>query len=92
MRKKAMQRMKNHSLRKGRVLGRTHAGRLYNSMLGIEDGDVIMALQGSRQLHVMRPCGDIFRLVCDIYVDGLMFGEAYAGQDPNEVDYEISIC
>ncbi|EAT88720.1 hypothetical protein SNOG_03515 [Parastagonospora nodorum SN15] len=79
-------------LEKGRVLGRTRAGRLYNAMQGIEDGDVIMALQGADQLHVMRPCGDMFKLIGDIYVDGLMFGEAYVGQDPNEVDYEISIC
>ncbi|KAH6258567.1 hypothetical protein HBI40_060000 [Parastagonospora nodorum] len=90
--KHARRRMSRYSLEKGRVLGRTRAGRLYNAMQGIEDGDVIMALQGADQLHVMRPCGDMFKLIGDIYVDGLMFGEAYVGQDPNEVDYEISIC
>lgn len=90
--KQAMRRMSSYSLKKGRVLGRTRAGRLYNSMRRIADGDVIMALQGASQLHVMRPCGDMFKLICDIWVEGLMFGEAYADQDPNKVDYEISIC
>jgi len=92
MQEQAMQRMESCQLGRGRVLGRTRAGRLYNSMQRIEDGDVIMALQGSRQLHVMRPCGEMFKLISDIYVNGLMFGEAYADQDPDEVDYEISIC
>jgi hypothetical protein len=58
----------------------------------VETGDVIAALRGGHRLYDLRPAeGGGYRVVGDAYVDGLMFGEAYEGLDPEEVDYDIEL-
>lgn len=58
----------------------------------MEEGDEVMALEGSDVLWVLRPVGNNrYGLVGGIWADGLMFGEAYEGLDPDEVGYDIEI-
>jgi hypothetical protein len=80
-----------HVLEKGRKLGCTRGGRFYNARQGTSAGDAIVALQGSDQLFVLRPTGTTYKLIGDIFVDGLMNGEAYVNKDPQEVDYDIEL-
>lgn len=75
-----------------RCLGLTRAGRFCNAVHTVQEGDAIVALQGADRLFVIRPVGQIYALVGDIFVDGLMHGEAYENQDPSEVDCEIHLA
>ena len=76
----------------GRSLCTTHQRHVGNCMNKIESNDVIAAFRGGDRLYVLRPAeGGRYRLVGDAYVDGLMFGEAYEGVDPYEVDYDIEL-
>jgi hypothetical protein len=76
----------------GRSFSVTKQGRICNGMHEVKEGDAIAALEGGDRLFILRPVGDKYRLVGDAYVTGLMFGEAYEGLDPDEVDYDIEIC
>ncbi len=60
----------------------TQQGRIGNCMHEAKEGDVIAAFQGADFVCIVR-------LVGDIYVYGLMSGEAYQGIDPDKVDYDI---
>lgn len=80
-----------HTLDVGRIIGATSSGRCFNAMRAIRGGDAIAALQGSDRLYLLRPAGDLYSLVGDIYVDGLMNGESYEGLEPDEVDGDISL-
>jgi hypothetical protein len=76
----------------GRSLCTTKQGRVSSCMNKIESEDVIVAFRGADTLYVLRPAeGGRYRVVGDAYVDGLMFGEAYDGLDPDEVDYNIEL-
>jgi hypothetical protein len=85
----------------GEVIGRnvirghsfcvTRDGRVCNAMHAIAEGDSLVALAGYDKLFVLRPVGDKYRLIGDAYVHGLMYGEAYDGLDPDEVDYDIEL-
>ncbi|EXJ76532.1 uncharacterized protein A1O5_01040 [Cladophialophora psammophila CBS 110553] len=88
----ACQRVLRYALEKGRCLGRTRAGRFCNAMCPIQEGDAIVALQGADQLFTMRLVGHTYRLIGDIFVDGLMHGEAYKNQDPDNIDYDIELA
>lgn len=75
-----------------RHLGRTRAGRFCNAVHTAQEGDAIMAVQGTDRLFIVRSVGQTYTLIGDIYVDGLMHGEAYENQDPSEVDCEIHLA
>jgi hypothetical protein len=60
-------------------------------MNAVQGGDIIAAFEGSRVLWTLRPVGDKYRLIGDIWVDGLMQGQSYIGLNPEKVDYEIEI-
>jgi hypothetical protein len=75
----------------GRSIGFTQSGRIFSAMHGLEEGDVVVALEGSGVLWTLRPLGDKYRLIGDMFVDGLMQGEAYEGLNSDEVDYDIKI-
>jgi hypothetical protein len=41
---------------------------------------------------ILQPAeGEGYRIIGDVYVDGLMFGEAYEGINADEVDYDIEL-
>jgi hypothetical protein len=75
----------------GRTLCVTEKNRLCNGMNEIREDDVIAALEGADKLFILRPVGSRYQLVGDVYVDGLMNGEAYEGLNPHEVDYDIEL-
>ncbi|KAB8203826.1 heterokaryon incompatibility protein-domain-containing protein [Aspergillus parasiticus] len=86
----ALKRMLPYVLERERRLGLTRAERMYNASDTVQDGDAILALQGADRLFVIRLCGeDTYSLIGDIFVHGLMYGEAYENQDSSEVDYDI---
>jgi hypothetical protein len=89
---KAVEKMLQYTLEEGRCLGRTHKGRVFNAIYTVQEGDAIVALQGSDQLFAIRKTGSKFVLIGDIYVDGLMNGEAYEGIDAETVDYVIELA
>jgi hypothetical protein len=74
-----------------RSISVTKTGLICNGLHEVKEGDAIAALQGADRLFVLRPVGDKYRLVGDSYVSGLMFGEAYKGLNPDDVDYDIEI-
>jgi hypothetical protein len=88
----ASNRFEQYTLETRRRVGRTRAGRFYNATQRVEEGDAVVALRGADQLFVVRARGDAYELISDVYVDGLMFGEAYEGLDEDEVDYDIKLC
>lgn len=75
----------------GRSFCATENGRVCNAMNTVEKGDVVAAFQGADRLFILRPAEERYRFVGEAYVDGLMEGEAYAGLDPDEVDYDIEL-
>jgi hypothetical protein len=76
----------------GRSFCTTKQNRICSCMNKIETGDVIAAFRGGDRLYVLRPAEDgRYRVVGDVYVHGLMNGEAYDGLDPDEVDYDIEL-
>lgn len=80
-----------YALEQGRCLGCTKGGRFYNAANTVQEGDAIVALQGADQLFVIRPLRNGYKLIGDIFVDGLMHGEAYKNQGPAQVDYDIEL-
>lgn len=88
----AIERVLQYALEQGRCLGRTRAKRFYNATYAIQEGDAIVALQGADRLSIIRLVeNNTYKLIGDIFVDGLMYGEAYENQDPDEVDYDIEL-
>jgi len=82
----------NNDFFQGRSFCTTKRGRICSCMNKIETKDVIAAFRGADRLYVLRPAeGGRYRVVGDAYVDGLMFGEAYDGLDPDEVDHDIEL-
>jgi hypothetical protein len=81
-----------HSLEQGRRIGCTRGGRFCNAMYTVRQGDAIVALQGADQLFIIREVGNTYRLMGDIFVDGLMHGEAYKDQNMDNVDYDIELA
>jgi hypothetical protein len=79
----------------GRIRGRslciTEEIRVCNSMYEVMDGDAVAAFEGARFLYILRSVGSRYQLIGNAHVDGLMAGEAYAGIDPDEVDYDIEL-
>jgi hypothetical protein len=75
----------------GRSLCITEGERICSGMNEVREGDVVAALDGGHTLYILRPVGDRYRLIGDAHVDGWMFGEAYEGLDPDEVDYDITL-
>jgi hypothetical protein len=57
----------------------------------VKQGNAIAALQGGDRLFILRPVSAKYRLIGDAYIHGMMFGEAYEGLNPNDVDYDIEI-
>ncbi|KAG2420071.1 hypothetical protein HFD88_004869 [Aspergillus terreus] len=87
----AAERVLRYALEHGRRLGRTRAGRFFNAMYPIQESDAIVALQGASRLFVIRSVGDTHKLIGDIFVDGLMLGEAYKDLSPDKVDHGIDL-
>jgi hypothetical protein len=77
----------------GRSLGVTESGRLYTALNEVQQGDLIAVFQCADRLFVLREIGKSqkYKLVGDVFVDGLMNGELYQGVEPNEVDYDIAL-
>ena len=88
----AIERVLRYALDRGRRLGRTRAGRLFNAIGTAQENDAIVALQGADKLYTVRLVGSTYKLIGDILVDGLMYGEAYENQDPDKVDYDINLA
>ncbi|KAL5356011.1 heterokaryon incompatibility protein-domain-containing protein [Aspergillus floccosus] len=80
-----------YALEHGRRLGRTRGGRFFNAMYPVQEIDAIVALQGADRLFVVRPVGNAYKLIGDIFVDGLMHGEVYKDVSPDNVDYGIDL-
>jgi hypothetical protein len=87
----ALEKVLHYSLEEGRCLGRTSAGRFFNAIHTIQEGDAIVALQGADRLYAIRLVGSTYRLIGDVYADGCMHGEAYKDVDPDAVDYDIEL-
>lgn len=87
----AKERVLQYALEQGRRLSRTHAGHFCNAMYTVQEDDYIVALQGTDRLFAIRLIGSSYKLIGDIFVDGLMHGEAYENQDPDTVDYGIKL-
>ncbi|KAJ5721342.1 uncharacterized protein N7483_009276 [Penicillium malachiteum] len=87
----AYDRISRYVLEQGRIIGRTATGRLFNAMDNVCHGDSIVAMQGADRLFVIRrsASGSAYKLMGDIFVDGLMNEEAYRDRDPDKIDYEI---
>jgi hypothetical protein len=83
--------IESNAVMHGRSFCTTEKGRMCNAMHQAEEGDLIAAFQGSESLWLLRPVGERYRLIGDVYVDGLMDGQAYEGLDSNEVDYDIEL-
>jgi hypothetical protein len=83
----------NQILLRGCGVGVTNQRRIFNAMDEVKPRDAIAAFQGTDRLFVLRPVMNShrYRLVGDVYVDGLMPGEAYEGLDPQSVDYDIEL-
>jgi Heterokaryon incompatibility protein (HET) len=67
----------------------TEQGRFCNAMRELEKGDAIAIFQGADRSYILREVGHQYRLIGDIFVDGIMFGEAYENVDPHVVDHDI---
>jgi hypothetical protein len=80
-----------HTIVNGRSFCVTETGRFCNAMNQARERDGIAAFQGSDRLWILRPVGERYRLIGEVYVDGLMKGEAYEGVDPDEVDHDIEL-
>lgn len=89
---KAVERVLQYTLEEGRRLGRTRTGRFCNAMYNVQEGDAIVALKGADRLFIIRSVGNTYKLVGDIFVDGLMDGEAYDNEVPDKVDYDIELA
>ena len=86
----AIERVLQYALDERRFIGRTQAGRLYNSMYSLHEGNAIVVFRGSDRLFTIRTGGGTtYKLIGDIFVDGFMHGEAYSNKNPDEVDYNI---
>ena len=76
----------------GRCFCVSKTGRYCNVMHQVQEGDVVVSLEGYDRLFVLRPVeGERYQIIGDAYVDGLMRGEAYEGLDPDEVDCDIAL-
>jgi hypothetical protein len=75
----------------GRTFGMTKKNHYFSAMNELIEGDVVVALQSTGHLWVLRPVGKRYCLIGEAIVDGLMKGEAYEGLDPEEVDCDIEI-
>lgn len=84
----------NSMLIVGRSFGKTSSGRVYSSMHGVVDGDVVVALEGSDdRLWKLRPVDCLrYKLVGDIYVDGCMQGELYRDHTPDDLDVSLQLA
>ena len=87
----ALERVFIYSLEEGRCLGRTATQRFFNATHSVQEGDPIVALQGSDQLYVIR-LGETYKLITDVFVDGMMHGEAYGNVHPGMVDCDIALA
>jgi hypothetical protein len=75
----------------GRSFGITKDKRMFNAMNQAEEGDAKASFQGADKLFILRPEGSKYRLIGEVFVDGLMSGEAYEGVDHTKVDYDIRL-
>ncbi|KAF6794559.1 ankyrin and het domain protein [Colletotrichum sojae] len=78
----------------GRSFAATQDGRICNAMNEVREGDVMVALQGwSRGFFALRPVDgtDVFRVVGEAWVSGLMGGQVYNASSPAELDVDIKI-
>ncbi|KAF6845460.1 ankyrin and het domain protein [Colletotrichum musicola] len=78
----------------GRSFAATRGGRICNVMNEVREGDVMVALQGwSRGFFALRPVdgADVFRVVGEAWVSGLMGGQVYNESSPAELDVDIQI-
>ncbi|KAF2621167.1 HET-domain-containing protein [Macroventuria anomochaeta] len=88
----ALEKVLIYSLEEGRCLGRTATQRFFNATHSVQEGDPIVALQGSDQLYVIRLVGGTYKLITDVFVDGMMNGEAYENVHPDMVDCDIALA
>ncbi|KAF1829387.1 HET-domain-containing protein [Decorospora gaudefroyi] len=88
----AVTKILEYELVHGRCFGRTDGGRFYNAIHTVQEGDKVIALQGADQLYVVRLAGTAYKLIGDVYVYGLMQGEAYKDVDPMTVDHDIELA
>ncbi|KAI9699911.1 MAG: hypothetical protein M1820_006973 [Bogoriella megaspora] len=66
-------------------------GRIGIVQEGVMVEDVLAAFEGADWLYALRPEGSRYHLVGSAYVDGLMNGEFYANNDPDDVDEVIEL-
>lgn len=76
---------------RGRSLSITKHGGICNSSGKTREGDVVAILAGAKAPYVLRPVGDKYQFVGDIWMEGLMNGAAYKDVKPEDVDYEIRL-
>jgi hypothetical protein len=72
-------------------VGITQFGKVFSALHGLQEGDIVVALEGSGVLWTLRPLGDKYHLIGDIFVDGWIQGKVYKGLDLGMVDYDIDI-
>jgi hypothetical protein len=75
--------VKSLAMWRGRSFGVTSCGKVFSALNLAKVGDVIVALEGSRdRLWTLRPVeGKGFRLVGDVYIAGYMKGQHYVGDN-----------
>lgn len=88
---RAFEGIRSYVILRGRSFCVTENGKTCNAMNQPRKGDMVAALEGTRNLWILRPVGTRYRLIGEAYVDGLMEGEAYEGLNPDKVDYEIEL-
>jgi hypothetical protein len=70
----------------------TDGGRLGLAPSMSKPGDVVAIIKGARAPFILRPnqCGSVFKIVGQVYIRGLMFGEALETKGFNFKDIEIT--
>ena len=72
----------------------TDGGRLGLAPSVSKPGDVVAIIKGARAPFILRPnqCGFVYKIIGQVYIRSLMFGEALETKDFNFKEIEITQC
>jgi hypothetical protein len=77
----------------GRRLVTTVNGYLGTAPDAVQEGDIIAIVFGCNFPVVLRKCGDLYRVLGESYIDGVMDGELVEAKEKGEFkEVEITIC
>jgi Heterokaryon incompatibility protein (HET) len=81
----------NNQLYNARAFCITEEKRIANAVGQVAEGDVVVIFRGADRPYILRQVEDKFKLIGDVYIDGIMFAEAYKDVDPDDVDQDIEL-